>query len=61
LKRFASEGEKKMEIRLFLIVMISLVCSMMFGGSFTETARRDCKASLAQSTRTLDEIEKICK
>jgi CHASE1-domain containing sensor protein len=45
----------------FMIMIMVLFVGMFTAGTVGEYTRHQCKMTLAQSNRTVEEIEKICK
>jgi hypothetical protein len=56
------KGEFIMEPeKLVMYMVIAVVACMMGGAVLTEWHKNDCKMELAKSTRTVMEINEICK
>jgi hypothetical protein len=49
------------EIKWFMIMIMVVVIGMCVAAGIGEYSTHQCKIAFAQSTRPIDEIEKICK
>jgi hypothetical protein len=49
------------ETKWFMIAFMVIFSGMFGAAAFSEYSRHQCKMEFAQSTRTVAEIEQICK
>jgi hypothetical protein len=49
------------DVKWFMIMIMIVVVGMCAAGGLSDYSRHQCKIALAQSNRTVDDIEKICK
>ena len=50
-----------MEMKWLMIAWATIMVAMFIGAGYESHTKANCRVAFAQSNKTVDEIEKICK